>query len=138
MRQPDRRRSFRGARTAARHRFTRLFMLLALLIYQPLAALHSATDKEHLLGPTSSSHTAHHSGKLHDHADHEHDSEPDHAHHQICDFCILAGSALAPLSAATALVPTWERPDSHFAVDSIAQQKPLLVGHPVRAPPRSV
>src|SRR5919106_278071 len=103
MRQPDRRRDFAGARTAARHHSTRLFMLLALLIYQPLAALHSATDKEHLVGPTSSSQTAHHSGKLHDHADHEHDSEPNHAHHQICDFCMLVGSALPPLSAATAL-----------------------------------
>jgi hypothetical protein len=138
MRQPDRHRSFAAGRTAARHRFARLVMLLALLIYQPLEALHSALDEEHLSGPTRWSHAAPHFDKLHDHAGHDHDSEPNHAHHQICDFCMLVGSALPPLSAATPLVPAWERTASHFGVESIRPQRPLRVGHPVRAPPRSV
>lgn len=138
MRQPDGCRSFAGARTAARHRFTRMVMLLALLSYQPLAALHSATDEEHLLGATSPSWTAPHSGKLHDHVGHGHGSEPDHAHHEICDFCMLVGSAMPPPSAVTPPVPAWERPGSHFAVEAIRPLKPVRIGHPVRAPPRSV
>jgi hypothetical protein len=138
MRQPDRHRSFAAGRTAARHRFARMVMLLALLIYQPLGALHSAIDEEHLSGPTRSSHGAPHFGKLHDHAGHGHDSEPDHADHEICDFCMLVGSAMPPPSAATAPVPAWERPGIHFAVEAIRPLKPVRVGHPVRAPPRSI
>ena len=138
MRQPDRHRSFAADRTAARHRFARLVMLLALLIYQPLEALHSAIDKEHLSGPIRSSRTAPHFGKPHDHAGHGHGSEPDQAPHEICDFCMLVGSALPPPSAATAPVPAWERPTSHVAVEAITPQKPVCVGHSVRAPPRGV
>jgi hypothetical protein len=123
---------------AVPHRSTRLFMLLALLIYQPLGALHSAIDEEHLSGPTWSSQTTPHAGKLHDHAGHGHDSEPDHAHHEICDFCMLVGSGMPPPSAATAPPPAWEAPDSRSAVEAIRPQKPVRVGHPVRAPPRSI
>jgi hypothetical protein len=113
-------------------------MLLALLIYQPLAALHSAIDEEHLSGSTRSSQTALQAGELHDHAGHGHDSEPGHAHHEICDFCMLVGSAMPPPSAATTPVPAWECPASQVAVEAIRPQKPLRVGDPVRAPPRSV
>ena len=138
MRQRDRHRSFAAGRIAARHRFTRLLMLLALLIYQPLGALHSAIDEKHLAGPTRSSQTTPRFGKLHDHAGHGHDSGPDHAHHEICDFCMLIGSAMPPPSAATAPAPVWGRPGSRFAVEAIRPQKPVRVGHPVRAPPRSI
>jgi Protein of unknown function (DUF2946) len=139
MRQPGGHRSFATGRMAVPHRSTRLLMLLALLIYQPLGALHSAIDEQHLSGPTRSSQTTRHAGKLHDHAGHGHDSEPDHAHHEICDFCMLVGSAMPPPSGAAAPVPaTWERPASHFAVAAIRPPKPVRVGHPVRAPPRSV
>lgn len=107
-----------------------------MLLNQPLAAIHAATDEEHL------SHTAAHAALLaeaaHDDAGHRHDgsSHPDSLHHQTCQVCPLVGTALAPLGSAKAANTS----DRHHATGPVAIQatkteKRLRVGDPVRAPP---
>jgi hypothetical protein len=136
MRRPDWHRRSAPRRSAAPRRLARLALLLPLLLHQPQEALHAALDEEHLAGHAASSHAAASAGKLHGHAGDGHDSGPEHP--EICDFCLLFGSALAPPGAAARPEPDWQTPAARSAVEAIRRQTPVRVGHPVRAPPRSI
>ena len=138
MRLATRQRGSAAGRVWARGRVARLLVLLALLGYQPRAVLHAAADEVHLVRPTGSSESAYRAGEPHGHAAPEHDFAPDHARNQICAFCILAGSALTPPSAATAHATTWASAASRFVCEAIRPQRPARIDHRVRAPPRGV
>lgn len=131
MRQPGRHKASGGA---AIGRLARLCALVAILIYQPLAALHFATDEAHLLKAAASFQVAALGGDAHGRTGHSH---PDHAD-DLCDFCILAGASLPPLPAAPAHGAAEPSRASQPPSGTVRADKRLRVGHPVRAPPRTV
>ena len=121
-------------------RLARLFALIAVVIYQPLAALHFATSEEHIVNAATWIAVAHHAGHSHDQAGRGQasDPKPHHGDHQACDFCVLVGTAVPPLPAAPALVSAWHIPASQFAARAVRPEERLRIRHPVRAPPRIV
>lgn len=113
-------------------RFAKVLALLTMLLNQPLAMLHAATDKEHLSAGTHHLHVAHGGGP------HEHGGVPPAAilHHHVCDICLLIGSTLPPF--ATARIGSgsdWQPWFSPAAVGSVTTDKRLRLGDPARAPP---
>jgi hypothetical protein len=129
-----------AGRMAGLHRFARLLALLAIVIYQPLAALHFATDEAHLSNAEISIQVAQHARHAHDHDGQPHraQSQPHHPDHQLCGFCVMARVSLLSSGASTALGWATDTLASNFPVQKIRAPKRLRFGHPVRAPPRTV
>jgi hypothetical protein len=129
-------------RTAGFHRLGRLLALLAMLLNQPLAAMHAANDEKHLFH--AGVHTAHLAGATHDdagqqHGGHKHGgpAHPDNLHHQTCQVCPLVGSALPPPGLAKITnASAWRHATGPAAIQATKTEKRLRVGDPVRAPPR--
>jgi hypothetical protein len=97
MRKPVRRSTIseQSARSGF-HRLARLLATLAMLLNQPLAAVHAATDEAHLCPtapPTRSTRRGHRKTMQ---ATPRGPSHPDDLHHQTCQVCPLVGSALLP------------------------------------------
>lgn len=117
------------------HRSARLLALVAMVLYQPLAAFHAATDEAHVAGATTSLHVAH--------AGHGHGAfggTPDSHQHPthgdaLCEFCLFSGAALAPLLAVTLHGPAWSLPHHRMAVDTVRPRERRHAANPVRAPP---
>jgi hypothetical protein len=124
-------------------RFTRLCALTGVLLYPFLAALHSATDEAHLLGPhhpqlaTPGSAAA--SEPLHL-GDHKQGHAPAERHgDQLCAFCTLAGVTLLAAAehvAVPSVTGTSTRGCS--GAQYVGAHERLNIGHPVRAPPRVI
>ena len=126
-------------RTARRiggfHRAARLLALVAIVLYQPLAAIHAATDEAHIAGAAISTHGAH-AGHGHGAVGHTPGSHHSPAHSDaLCEFCLLSGPALAPLAAVPLHGPAWPLPRHCMAAEAVPLRERLHVANPVRAPP---
>ncbi|HEX2257692.1 MAG TPA: DUF2946 family protein [Afifellaceae bacterium] len=111
--------------------------MLAILTYQPLAALHFASDEAHLAHATTSIQVAAHDGGHHQPGRHSHGQGHDHAD-QLCDFCILVGVSLPPLPVAAGHSLAEHRLSARPPAEYVRAEKRLRIGHPVRAPPLTV
>jgi hypothetical protein len=135
MRKPVRHSTSPRKRTAGFHRLARLLALVAMLLNQPLAAVHAVTDEAHLAHGVA--HPAHVAGTPQDDAGHRHEvpPHPDDLHQQTCQVCLLVGSALLPSgSVKLANAEIW-----HYtagpAIQARKTERRLRVGDPARAPP---
>jgi hypothetical protein len=117
------------------HRLARLLALAAMLLNQPLAAVHAATDEEHFTHATASPVDA--AGAPHDHAGHRHDGppHPGDLHEQTCQVCPLVGSALAPSGSTTLANGSAWHHTAGPAIQARTTHRRLRVGDPARAPP---
>ena len=135
MHEPAWHKAAAGAPRARVHRLANVIALLAMLLNQPLAMLHAATDEEHL----PRAHHLHHTPKdSHAAAAHQHGGEPPAAilHHHTCLVCLLIGSTLPRF--ATARIGSgsdWQPWFGPVAVLSVTTDKRLRLGDPARAPP---
>lgn len=124
-----------AGRVAGFHRCARLLALVAMVLYQPLAAIHAATDQAHITGAAPSIHVAH-AGHTHDAIGHTHDGHLPPAHSDaLCEFCLFSGAALAPLPAVPLHGPEWTLPRHQLAADAVRPRERLHVANPARAPP---
>jgi hypothetical protein len=123
--------------TGSLYRLARLLALLAILLNQPLTAIHAATDEAHLFhGASQTAHIAHASREDADH-DHDGHSHPDSFHHLTCQVCPLVGSGLLPLGSATiACGSSWHHVAGAAVIQASKTEKPLRAADRVRAPPR--
>jgi hypothetical protein len=120
------------------HRFARLLALAAFVLSQPLAAFHFATDEAHLANAAISIQVAH-GGHMDGPEGHASGGGHRPAHgDQLCDFCLLAGAALAPPPGAALLALAWALPPDTVAAEAVRPRQQLKIGHPTRAPPRAV
>ncbi len=120
------------------HRLARLLATLAMLLNQPLAAIHAATDEGHL--SHRAAHAVHPAEATHDSAGQRHGgpSHPDDLHHQACQVCPLVGAALQPPgSAKITNASGWHHLAGPAVIQATKPEKRLRVGGPVRAPPRN-
>lgn len=125
--------------TAPVRRFAQLCALLAIILYQPLAALHFATDEAHLANAATSIHVAHRGHQPQaDHHGGGDQPQPDHHDQQLCTFCVLAGVSLLSAMVSPALGWAADAPSGPFALPPIRAEKRLRIGQPVRAPPLTV
>ena len=135
MRQPASHRVAAGSARADLGRFANVLALLAMLLNQPLAMLHAATDAEHLSPRAHHLHQSPRSSRADD--PHELDGEPPAAvlHHHTCDVCLLVGSTLPPLAARIESASDWHPWFRPVAARSAATDKRPRLGDPARAPP---
>jgi hypothetical protein len=138
MSNPGRHTTIPRKRTAGFHRLARLLSLVAMLLNQPLAAIHAATDEDHLSHGTP--HTVHLAEGTHEGSGHQHGAppHPESLHHQTCQVCPLVGAALQPPGLAKITNPSgWHHLDGPAVIQASKPEKRLRVGGPVRAPPRN-
>jgi hypothetical protein len=136
MCRPDRTTIVPGQRTTGFHRLAHFLALMAMLLNQPLTAIHAATDEKHFLHAMAQA--AHLGGTTHHHG-HQHEGQPhpDYLHEQTCQVCPLVGSTLAPPGAAImANTLGWHHAAGPAAVRAARVERRLRAGDRVRAPPR--